>query len=646
MRRIFIFILFVIAIKTVAQDKKQTEQLDTLRLVTLGCNPRDPLMALSKTAHQFYIKTLKAQSIQSIEDVLALASGVDIRTRGGKGVQADISIRGGNFDQVLILLNGVPVNNPQTGHLALELPVDFSMLEKILVIEGASGQNFGVNSYSGVINLITKNPEKKQAETRLSVGQFGYVKVDLNMAQTYGKWALFSGLTYQKSNGYLQLDSINNTDFNTINYFANLRYKHDKYPVDLQVGYHQKDFGANSFYTSKYPWQYEKTDGYFANLSTKFGDKIQWNVSAGYRLNNDEFQLFRESQYAYQNGYYIHKQDTAQYAPGFYYKGHNRHKTQMLNARVFGRYSGTYGTSSVTLSAKKDYIDSNVLGKNQRSYLEAGLNHSLRFNDIGNGSLKLGAGINILASDAYKTQANAGAYINYDTGYFTYFISVNSTSRLPTFTDLYYAGPTNIGNPDLQPETAVSYEVGSKFQLGDYKANLSLFHRQSNNTIDWVKAQPADKWQAQNLTRLATTGLSFDAQKYFYNSLLKKVSLSYTYLQMDKGTNGTLISKYALDYLKHSLAVNLSHRFFYKSKIHWTVNYKQREGTYLDYVNNSYQVFDYQPYWLTNVKWTKKIKNTTIGLSVENLFNVDYRDLSYVKMPGRWIIAELHYKIY
>ncbi len=656
MQRILILLLSFIALQTRAQDYKENipSILDTIQIT--GYAQQNSASVIPKTLHSIKIDSLRAPAIQSLEDVLALVSGVDVRTRGGKGVQADISLRGGNFDQVLILLNGIPVNNPQTGHLSLDIPVDFSMLDRIDVLEGAAGHNFGVNSYSGVINLITKKPNKKAAVSQLAVGQFGYLKADANLSQSFQKWGLFSGLTYQQSSGYLNKDSINNTDFRLLKYFINLQYKHDKFPVNLQAGYHQKDFGANSFYTSKYPWQYEKTQGYFANLSTKFGRKIKWKASATYKLNFDQFQLFRESEYHYQNGFFVSARDTAQYAPGAYYHGHNNHKTQVLRAVLQARFNSRLGITHLSLSTTQNRIYSNVLGiplqnpivasdrvtytkSATRNYLEAAFNQSYHWHHF-----FLGAGVHSLYIKAYNWQVDAGAYVNYVKPHFTHYISVNSASRLPSFTDLYYAGPSNIGNPGLQPEIAYTYEMGSKFHQKNIKANMSLFYRQAFHTIDWIKYQPADKWQPQNLTRLHTYGIEFDATKKFNDFFVKQLHLSYAYLEMQKAQNTPFISKYALDYLKHNLVLNTSHRFLFHSTIDWTLSYKKRMGQYLDYVNNSYQLFDYQPYILVNAKWSKRYKNTIFAISVDNIFNIDYRDLSYVKMPGRWLIAELHYR--
>jgi iron complex outermembrane receptor protein len=87
---------------------------------------------------------------------------MDIRRRGANGVQSDVSFRGSSFEQVLLLINGIRMNDSQTGHNSLNLPVDLGDVERIEVIKGPAARRFGQNAYAGAINIITKiNPGKK-----------------------------------------------------------------------------------------------------------------------------------------------------------------------------------------------------------------------------------------------------------------------------------------------------------------------------------------------------------------------------------------------------------------------------------------------------------------------------------------------------
>ena len=650
MKIYFLILFFLINIFFYGQNQNINENLDSVTISGYGKNLK--ITNIPKVIYVIKSKEIKEQNIESIDNILETVAGLDIRTRGSKGVQSDISVRGGNFDQVLILLNGIPVNNSQTGHNNLDLPVDISMIKKIEIIEGASGQSFGVNAYSGVINIITKNPLKTQAEAEIKFGQFGYLKTDWNIQHQMKKIAVFNGLSYKRSNGYLSKEKINNTDFISIKDFLNIKIKTKNNPIDIQLGYNQKNFGANSFYTSKYPWQFEKTNGYFAGISKKFGKKFIIEPQLIYRLNFDEFQLFRESIYKYNNGFYIHDKDTAQFAPGIYYKGHNYHKTQYLSGGIKTNFKSRFGETNINFIVQNEQIFSNVLGKiftykknsiyNKKAHRLYG---TLTINQVHKfGKYNLGTGLSFLYNSQYKLHITGGFYINHLNKYWTKFFSINSALRLPTFTDLYYQGPSNKGNPYLQPEKSINFETGIKFHKKQFSSGITFFYRIGKNTIDWVKKNPSDKWQPQNLTSLNTYGTELNLQKHFNNNFIKNISFSYTYLKMNKKKN--IISKYALDYLKHKLSVNIIHQFFFNSNINWRFLYKNRNGQYLDYINENYKLFDYYPYFLVNLKLNKNYKKYAFAISIENLFNKEYRDLSYIKMPGRWIIFELKYYLF
>jgi len=653
MRKIWI-ILLLSSFHLYAQEAKET-MLDSITIS--GYGKKQTISSIPKTIYIINAKELKNKPAESLDDILQSLPGIDIRTRGSKGVQADVSIRGGNFDQALILLNGVPINNPQTGHHSLDLPVDLSMIEKIEILEGASGQAFGVNAYSGAINIITKNPTKNKAFAGLKIGQHNYIKTDWNLSHQYKNIAVFNGLTYQKSEGYLTDQSINNTDFLNIKEFLNLVIQTKKHPLNIQLGYHQKNFGANSFYTSKYPWQYEKTKGYLISLSKKTGKKILLDNYLNYRLHYDEFQLFRQSVYKFTDGYYVFEQDTAQYAPGFYYKGPNYHKTQSISGGTKTSMLSRYGKTNIQIEFRHEKIWSNVLGKtldspienrDGRVYTKSDERYfgNLRINQMKKlDKYHIGGGLSLLYNTNYKLLGSGGIYLSHINQGITEYISINSAVRIPTFTDLYYQGPSNIGNPDLKPEKAFTYEAGLKYHKFNLFVSSALFYRQGINTIDWIKKNPSDKWQPQNLTKLNTYGIEVLGKKKFKKeSLIQGIQLSYAYLSMNKKANQNFISKYALDYLKHKITAEITHKIPFGISAIWQLIYKEREGQYLDYINNHYQLFDYKPYFLTHLKFTKQYKNTSFELSIENLFDQDYRDLSYIKMPGRWLILGLNYE--
>jgi iron complex outermembrane receptor protein len=91
-------------------------------------------------------KEIESSPAQSVQDLLEYVAGVDVRQRGVEGVQADVSIRGGTFDQTLILLNGINITDPQTGHHNLNIPLSLSQIERIEILEGPAARVYGPNA--------------------------------------------------------------------------------------------------------------------------------------------------------------------------------------------------------------------------------------------------------------------------------------------------------------------------------------------------------------------------------------------------------------------------------------------------------------------------------------------------------------------
>jgi iron complex outermembrane receptor protein len=191
---------------------------------------------------------------------------VDIRQRGVGGTQADISIRGGSFDQVLILLNGVNITDPQTGHYNLDIPVELSDVQSVEILQGSAARMYGPNAFSGAINIVTNNQEKSQLSAQLTAGSFDTFMQSLSGTIRAGKISSFNTITHKSSAGYIP-----NTDYQMLNAFSHTTFSANKYGTfDLQLGYQQKSYGANAFYSFKYPSQFDYTKTFFGAPGRQF----------------------------------------------------------------------------------------------------------------------------------------------------------------------------------------------------------------------------------------------------------------------------------------------------------------------------------------------------------------------------------------
>jgi len=397
---------------------------------------------------------IEAAPVQSIQDLLDYALSVDVRQRGPNGVQADISVRGGSFDQTLILLNGISISDPQTGHHSLNLPVSLKNIQRIEILEGPAARVFGPNAFSGVINIITSSVGATNLKFDVSGGQHKLSEVNISGNLNFGEWNQFIAFDRMSSDGYT-----NNTDFKNWNAFYQTKLNTKPGTLDFQIGKTNKAFGANSFYTATYPDQFEETKTTFASLKFETGTKIHITPSIYWRRNQDRFELFRSEPVTW---------------PAFY-KGHNYHLTDVFGSNLNAWFFSRFGKTAFGAEIRTENVWSNVLGKALTTPIEvpgeAGqfftksysrttisyfIEHSVYLKNL---TVSAGAMTNWISDLGFGWNIYPGLDASYAlSDRLKFYGSANSSMRMPTFTDLFYSGPTNIGNPDLKPEKSITYE--------------------------------------------------------------------------------------------------------------------------------------------------------------------------------------------
>jgi len=611
---------------------------------------------ISKTIHIISKEQINNAPVFALDDLLKIYGGIDIRSRGAMGVQSDINLRGGTFDQGLIMIDGISLNDPQTGHHNLNHAIDLDDVEKIEIFEGAGTRWFGANSFSGGINIISKVPENNSLSISLSGGQYGYMAGRIGLAYKIGKLKNRTSASIRRSDGYKR-----NTDFSIINLNHNSYYKLKQGNLNIKLGLLDKGFGANSFYTPKYPDQYEYIRTYFSSVSFETGKKIKLKSNVFWRRNFDRFELFREDKNWYEkNGdLYINGSDTAGFpTPNglFPYKGHNYHRTDIAGIDAGINFNSLLGSTSLLMNVKSEKIVSNVLGEpmSDTVFIEGsdGYYNKSKTRNNANFSLNqfyskdnfsVSAGMSVFYNEDYGVHFSPGI----DLGFFIsenlkIYASANSAIRLPTFTDLYYQGPTNTSNPNLVPETSLSTEVGLKWFGNNFNASISGHYRLGNNIIDWIKHSPEEKWQSANLSSLNTYGISFSANRQFQKGPLNFAGVKYSWLNSEK-QNNDIISLYALDFLRHNFNMFINHNIIENYSASWTFSVQERNGSYMDFdIGNE---TDYQTVILLNLKLSYTIRNFEFSLSGSNLLNRQYYDIGNIQQPGLWVIGSVNFHL-
>jgi vitamin B12 transporter len=582
---------------------------------------------------------IQAAPVASISDLLEFALNVDVRQRGSHGVQADISIRGGTFDQVLVLLNGVNISDPQTGHNILNLPIDLHAVEKIEILQGAGARHLGTNAFSGAINIITNVDKPNSLNVAVSGGDFGFYRGNMGVSFSNSVQNHYVSAGVKGSDGYIP-----NTDFSTQNLFYQGGLKLTSAKFDWQFGFTDNAFGANSFYTAKYPNQYEQVKTTFASVGFTTGTRFKIAPTLYYRGGNDRFELFR---------------DNAALFP------FNFHKTDVLGGKINNTYTWAGGRTSVGVEVRNESVRSTTLGntpdtvkvpgydvsylkKYSRTNYSFFAQHTYRMNRF-----YLSAGFMAFSSSApgYSPDIYPGADVSYELlDGLRVKASVNRTMRMPTFTDLFYNGPSNLGNPDLKPEKALSYETGLKLNKPGIASEATLYYRRGSDIIDWVRYSQTDKYVTTNYAKVNSRGAEFTTH-IDPGALLgepvfvQRISVNYAYNQLDTvAQDGD--SKYALDYLRHKFAVSLVHKVAGTLFMDWHLTGQDRAGSYLSYMGKNsetgadvWQTVDFEPVWLLNARLFWQLPKSTFFVEASNLLNTTYMDIADVRQPGRWVRA-------
>lgn len=540
---------------------------------------------------------------KSIDEMLQQVAGMDIRRRGANGVQSDVAFRGSSFEQVLLLINGIRMNDSQTGHNSLNIPVDLEDVERIEVIKGPAARRFGQNAYAGAINIITKINPGKRVKISADAGDYETYGFGMNANLGGEKFSNSLNINSNSSQGYMH-----NTDYEIRNAFYQSQLKIKDGDLRLQAGFSEKKFGANGFYSSsKATEQYEEMQASIISLAHRqsFG-KFKLNSNVYWRRGQDMYLYNREKPEVYRN----------------------MHIGNNVGGEVNSSYNWALGTTGLGVELRKEFLASNNLGDRNRFVSQVFFEHYFSFFD---------KKLNISPGISWANYSNEGNffYPGVDVGYNfntnnKVYGNVSKVHRVPTFTDLYYSSYTEQGNASLAPENAVYAEVGYQYQTKNILAKVSGFLRSSNNSIDWIKASPTDPvWYAQNVGDTEIKGVEVEVNHQLLNWL--RYSLGYTYLDNDFKQPKDFVSRYTLDNLKHQFVAKLETKF---------LKYFTNEVVYR--YNDRLNLTSYN---LVDEKLSFNKKDFSLYVLINNLTNTKYTEAFDVKMPQRWFHVGFTYNI-
>ena len=586
---------------------------------------------------------IQAAPVQSVNDLLKYVASVDVRQRGPIGAQTDISIRGGNYEQITILLNGINICDPQTGHNAFDFPVDISEIERIEVLEGPAGRVYGTSSLLGAINIVTRPRPTSSVSAHIEGGSYGYLSAGARANVASGKWNNQLSGSYSRSDGY-QRNSAGglNSDYSGGKAFYHGTYDDDIVSVSWHAGLSTKDFGSNTFYGAKWDDQFEHTLKTYTALQaeTKKGSfhlkpSIYWNHSY------DRFELFRDAAEKYPFNY---------------------HRTDIFGVNLNGYFDWILGRTAVGAELRNEDLLSGNLGEpldnphhisGTDRYYDHGINRTnISFVVEHNILLRrftLSAGL-VAVKNSWNGM-NMKVYPGIDASYrigdsFKIFANYNTSLRMPSVTELYYSVGGHVADKNLKPEEISSVEAGVKYADHGITTQASVYHNNWKNMIDWIRYTadgPDAPWQSVNFTEVKATGFQAQLTLNFRQivptqRILKSFNASYNYLFQDKDIDSSVESKYSLEYLRHKLVANLQLNIVSRLDLGINFRWQDRRGIYTDFDGT---VKEYSPYSVVDARLSWTAPKYKLYLEANNIFDKNYIDYGCVPQPGTWLIAGL-----
>lgn len=582
---------------------------------------------------------IEASSANSVNDLLKLASGVDVRQRGGFGIQTDIGVNGGTEDQLTVLLNGINISSPHTGHFTVDLPVSVDDIERIEVVEGGASRIYGSQAFAGAINIVTRTESQNNLGVHLQGGSHGTWGGNAHVALKNNHFNNRISGAYTQSDG---ADS--NDDFKKANAYWNGRYTSRLFDATLQAGMSTMDYGANTFYGTGSDSQYEENRRTLLAAQAEYKGRVRVPLQVYWNRALDHYVWWRNNPAAYQNF----------------------HQTNVYGANANAHTTWALGKTAIGVEFRRENILSTRLGKeipetewhkykvpdhdehykykDGRSNIGLYLEHDILLDHL---TISLG----MLANHNTSVEGGMHLYPGIDVSWriaegVKLYASFNQSLRTPTYTDLYYNGPGLQGNTQLKPEKSTDWHIGASYANAFLRLQAKGFYRHGTDMIDWVRYTNATVYTTanSNIDNIGAEALADFDFTHLWSTLstLQHLTLSYCYnyqyrVDEEQATN------YAshLTFLRHKFVASLRHRIYRQLSAQWDFTLKNREGEFDNVKTNQRQSFG--TFGTLDLKLQWQTPHYTLYAQANNLTNHPYYDFANIQQPGVWFMAGAKY---
>ena len=574
-----------------AQDAGQAGPLKQTIVVT-GVYQPVPLGEVDRPISQVAIRDNELVS-NSLEDFLRLDSSIDLQERGANGTQADVAMRGGTFEQTLILVDGFRMNDLQTGHHNMDLPFPVDTFSEVEVLHGAGSALYGSDAVGGAINFIPERPAAAELRVRTAFGNFGVNQESGTGGLVAGRFSEQIAFARDYSSGFMP-----DRDYRDLAGSSLTGISSSLGATEIIFAHNDRPFGANTFYGPYDSW--EHTNTWFLAAKQDLGKSTQ--LSFAYRHHRDRFVLLRDDPAVYQN---LHALDSVQAAV-------RRREGISKSVQMF------YGAEGFD-----DSINSNNLGNHRRGRVAAYAAVDVRA--LNRFSFNLAAREEVYRSVAgeFSPSASAGYWIN---PHLKLRGNASHAFRVPTLTDLYYHDPTSVGSPYLRPERAWDFETGLEWNAAhSLKGDVTVFDLRERDVIDYMRSSTLVPWQASNIDQLNFRGVESSLRISLPRS--EALDFNYTVMHGSHTIMPGVESEYAFWYPVQSAVIS------WRAPLPGGLLARSRLGI-LDR-------YGYKTYALWDIYLARSVGRIHPFVQLTNLTNTSYTEVQQVAMPGRALVAGL-----
>jgi vitamin B12 transporter len=575
--------------------------------------------------------------VNSLDELLRYLPGVEVQMRGPMGSQSDIVLRGGTFQQVLVIVDGVRVNDPNTGHFSSYIPIAPAEIDHIEILKGASSAIYGSEAVGGVIHVITKTfaarqqqPKKYQAQVDVMGGEYELTNANIGGFYQKNRTAVSGGWLSNNTKGQLQRGTRGFVYANTASVSVS-HYLNEKWQFAVRAAYDNRRFSAQNFYTTfASDTASEKVSSLWSQARLSYtGRNHRIKTDISWKEVKDEFLFNKPS------------------VP-------NENKSMLMQATV----SDEWKISERTVLVNGIQV----------------INKTIRSNDRGNHELLQAAGFFVLNQSIGDFTLNPALRIDWNERSGAELVpqvniswrrkdlqlrgSAGKTIRDADFTERFnnynkaLVTSGRIGNPDLEAERSFSYEAGADYFFArNFRIAGTFFQRLHKRLIDYVPTpyanmprkenlSPAGTYAlAKNITKVTTTGGEVDIQ--FQKNFRGRESLyaGVGAVWLRSRSSDTIPSFYVSSHATflNNFFVEYTHKIFFIS-----VNgvYKARDAQSAQAIKAELS----SDYLLLNARIGPVLCNGRVKsfIQINNLFNIKYSDLLGSAMPGRWFIIGIN----